>query len=45
MKVYKITLYVSLIVFAILTVFSVALNFWNDNEWIAFTVNWCVGIA
>ena len=45
MKVYKITLYVSLIVFAILTVFSVVLNFWNDNEWIAFVVNWCVGIA
>ena len=45
MKVYKITLYVSLIVFAILTVFSVVLNFWNDNAWIAFVVNWCVGIA
>ena len=45
MKVYKITLYVSLIVFAILTVLSVVLNFWNDNEWIAFVVNWCVGIA
>ena len=35
MKVYKITLYVSLIVFSILTVLSVALNFWNENEWIA----------
>ena len=45
MKVYKITLYVSLIVFAILTVLSVVLNFWNDNEWIAFVLNWCVGIA
>lgn len=45
MKVYKITLYVSLIVFAILTVLSVVLNFWNDNEWIVFVVNWCVGIA
>ena len=45
MKVYKITLYVSLIVFAILTVLSVVLNFWNENEWIAFVVNWCVGIA
>ena len=45
MKVYKITLYVSLIVFSILTVLSVALNFWNENEWIAFVVNWCVGIA
>ena len=45
MKVYKITLYVSLIVFAVLTVLSVILNFWNDNEWIAFVVNWCVGIA
>ena len=45
MKVYKITLYVSLIVFSILTVLSVALNFWNEKEWIAFVVNWCVGIA
>ena len=45
MKVYKITLYVSLIVFAVLTVLSVVLNFWNDNEWIAFIVNWCVGIS
>lgn len=45
MKVYKITLYVSLIVFAVLTVLSVILNFWNDNEWIAFIINWCVGIA
>lgn len=45
MKVYKITLYVSLIVFAILTVLSVVLNFWNHNEWIGFIVNWCVGIA
>ena len=45
MKVYKITRYVSLIVFAILTALSVVLNFWNDNEWIAFIVNWCVGIA
>ena len=45
MKVYKITLYVSLIVFVILTILSVVLNFWNDNEWIAFIVNWCVGIA
>ena len=45
MKVYKITLYVSLIVFAILTVLSVVLNFWNENEWVAFVVNWCVGIA
>ena len=45
MKVYKITLYVSLIVFAVLTVLSVILNFWNDNEWIAFVVNWCVGVA
>ena len=45
MKIYKITLYVSLIVFSILTVLSVALNFWNENEWIAFVVNWCVGIA
>ncbi|MGN0179140.1 MAG: hypothetical protein ACI4DY_06840 [Monoglobaceae bacterium] len=45
MKVYKITLYVSLIVFAILTILSIALNFWNDNKWIAFIVNWCVGIA
>ena len=45
MKVYKITLYVSLIVFAVLTFLSVVLNFWNDNEWIAFIVNWCVGIS
>lgn len=45
MKVYKITLYVSLIVFAVLTFLSVVLNFWNDNERIAFIVNWCVGIA
>lgn len=45
MKVYKITLYVSLMVFVILTILSVVLNFWNDNEWIAFIVNWCVGIA
>ena len=45
MKVYKITLYVSLIVFATLTALSVVLNFWNDNEWIAFVVNWFVGIA
>ena len=34
-----------MIVFVILTVLSVVLNFWNDNEWIAFVVNWCVGIA
>lgn len=45
MKVYKITLYVSLIVFAILTVLSGVLIFWNNNEWIAFVINWCVGIA
>lgn len=45
MKVYKITLYVSLIVFAALAVISIVLNFWNDNEWIDFIVNWCVGIA
>ena len=45
MKVYKITLYVSLIVFSILTFLSVVLNFWNDNGWVAFVVNWCVGIA
>lgn len=45
MKVYKITLYTSLIVFSILTVLSVVLNFWNDNVWFSFINDWCVGIA
>lgn len=45
MKVYKITLYISLILFVVLTVISVVLNFWNDNEWLVFIINWCVGIA
>ena len=44
-KVYKITLYASLIVFSVLTVLSVILNFWNENEWLSFINDWCVGIA
>ena len=45
MKVYKITLYASLIVFSVLTVLSVILNFWNENEWLSYINDWCVGIA
>lgn len=45
MKVYKITLYVSLIVFFILTAISVILNFYKDNDWVGFAINWCVGIT
>ena len=45
MKVYKITLYVSWLVFAIFAALSVALNFWNGNVWISFINDWCVGIA
>ena len=45
MRVYKKTLTVSIIMFCVLAVVSVMLNFWNDCEWISFIVNWCVGIA
>ena len=45
MDVYKITLKISSFIFFLLTFLSIILNVWNDCEWIAFIINWCVGIA
>lgn len=45
MKVYKITIYATTIIFLILAIISVCLNFKNDTIWISFLLNWCVGIA
>lgn len=45
MIVYKKTLTVSIAICVILAVLSTIFYFWNDNEWITFIVNWCVGIA
>lgn len=45
MKVYKITLYVSIVLFFVFAILSIILNCLNYNGWISFSINWCVGIA
>ncbi len=45
MKLDKITLIVSSIVFSVLTILSVIFNFVNDTIWGDFVLNWCVGIS
>lgn len=45
MIVYKKTLTISIIMCSILAFLSITLSFWNDNQWISFIINWCVGIA
>lgn len=43
MKVYKRTIYISLLITTLLAICSVCLNSY-DNRWANFTVNWCVGV-
>ena len=45
MKVYKVTLIVSSITFAVLTVAAICFHFLFDGDNAAFLVNWLVGIA
>lgn len=45
MKIYKITLYTAALIFSILAILSILLNFWNENAWVSFTIDWCVGIT
>ena len=45
MKIYKITLYVSFVIFIFFALLSVGLIFLNDNKWVTFVIDWCVGIA
>jgi hypothetical protein len=45
MRVYKVTLIVSTIIFSVLTVAAVCLHFLGTNFDLAFLVNWLVGIA
>ena len=45
MKIYKITLWISIIIFATLFILSSILYIWNDVEIVSFIINWCVGIA
>ena len=45
MKIYKLTLWISIIIFSILFTLSSVLYFWNDFEIISFIIDWCVGVA
>ena len=47
MKVFKTTLIISVIIFFLLAIISILLNFFNssDRYWISFFINWSVGIG
>ena len=47
MKVFKTTLIISVIIFFLLAIISILLNFFNssDRYWISFFINWSVGIS
>ena len=47
MKVFKTTLIISVIIFFLLAIISIFLNFFNssDRYWISFFINWSVGIG
>lgn len=47
MKVFKRTLIISVIIFFLLAIISILLNFFNssDRYWISFFINWSVGIG
>lgn len=47
MKVFKTTLIISVIIFFLLAIISIVLNFFNssDRYWISFFINWSVGIG